>query len=97
MVSGMKPLTLKTIQRTVVMYSDEELAPGAQRWGLTVAQERERLGFLQSEQSQWPIGLKQVMVRAKSGDYPGQPTFSSDIMNWSIVKWLKSQPVAIAA
>jgi len=93
----MEPLTLTTIKRQVTTYSDQELSPGAKRWGLTVDQERQRLGFLQSEQGEWPVGLRRTLLSAKAGNYPGVPTFSSDILNWSIVTWLKSQPLSVAA
>jgi hypothetical protein len=68
------------------LYTDEELAGGAERWGLTLQQERQRLRFLQSDYRQWP---KSLLAYVKSKHSSGLELIGFTVIQHSIVAWLK--------
>jgi hypothetical protein len=68
------------------LYTDEELAGGAQRWGLTLQQERQRLCLLQSDFRQWPTSL---LAFLKSKHSSGLEFVGFTVISHSVVAWLK--------
>jgi hypothetical protein len=68
------------------LYSDEELLAGAERWGLTLEQERQRIRILQSDFRAWPSGLMLYLKREHSN---GLEFIGFTLIQLSVVNWLK--------
>lgn len=66
------------------LYTDEELKAGAERWGLTVQQERQRI--LQSDYRQWPTEL---LARLKKQHSKNLEFITFTLIQHSVVEWLK--------
>lgn len=68
------------------LYTDEELVGGAQRWSLTVVQERQRLRIIQSDFREWPIELRAFLETRHSS---GVELVAFTQIQHSVVTWLK--------
>ena len=69
------------------LYTDEELQGGAERFGLTVAQERQRLRILQSDMlREWPFDLLNFLKARHSN---GREFIAFTLITNSVVLWLK--------
>ena len=68
------------------LYTEEELQPGAERWGLTIQQERQRIRLLQSDYRQWPSELMRYL-KAQHSTNLEFITFT--LIQHSVVAWLK--------
>src|ERR1700733_8897604 len=55
-------MQLNQIKETLELYSETELKQGAERYGLTLEQEYQRLRLMRTDDTaQWPVGLKQFI------------------------------------
>jgi hypothetical protein len=68
------------------LYSDEELVAGAERWGLTVQQERQRIRILQSDFRAWP---KALLAYLKAKHSTNLEFVGFTVIQHSVVAWLK--------
>jgi hypothetical protein len=68
------------------LYTDEELVAGAERWGLTVSQERQRIRILQTDFRQWPLALQKYLREKHSN---GLEFIGFTLIQHSVVTWLK--------
>lgn len=67
-------------------YTEAELTPGAARYGLTLAQERQRLCLSQSNFHSWPAELKAYLRRQR---FSGLEFDMFTLTQKAIVAWLK--------
>ena len=68
------------------LYTDEELQAGAERWGLTVQQERQRIRLLQSDYREWP---SELLRRLKAQHSTNLEFITFTLIQHSVVVWLK--------
>jgi hypothetical protein len=68
------------------LYTDEELEAGAERWGLTVQQERQRIRILQSDYREWP---SELLACLKEQHSKSLEFITFTIIQNSVVEWLK--------
>ena len=68
------------------LYTDSDLQGGAQHYGLTVEQERQRLRILQSDFRDWPSELLVFLRKRHSG---GLEFIGFTLIQHSVVAWLK--------
>jgi hypothetical protein len=69
-------------------YTDEELKGGAERFGLTVQQERQRMRLVQSDCTQWPLALRRFITE-KQKSYNGLEFVGFTVFNKLVIDWLK--------
>ena len=69
------------------LYADSDLQGGAQQYGLTLEQERQRLRIVQSDFRQWPTELLAYLKEKHSG---GLEFIGFTLIQRSVVLWLKS-------
>jgi hypothetical protein len=78
------------------LYTDAELQAGADRWGLTVQQERQRIRLIQSNYRLWPSELLAYVQQKHKGS--NLEFIGSTQMQNNVVLWLKqgnSIPVSV--
>lgn len=80
---------IKNIKPQVSLYTDEQLLPGARRFGITVDQERKRLQILQTEEAYWPQTLRRFLRAEQVG-------YGFDALQKGIVRWIVEQNVELA-
>jgi hypothetical protein len=68
------------------LYTDEELQTGAERWGLTVLQERQRIRLLQSDYRQWP---SELLAHLKKQHSTNLEFITFTLIQHTVVAWLK--------
>ena len=68
------------------LYTEEELQAGAERWGLTVQQERQRLRILQSDYRQWP---SELLTRLRQQHSTNLEFITFTLVQYSVAAWLK--------
>jgi hypothetical protein len=69
------------------LYTNEELQGGAQKWGLTVEQERQRLRIVQSDFRSWP---KELLDFLKAQHSTNLEFVGFTVIQHSVVAWLKA-------
>ena len=69
------------------LYSDADLQGGAQHYGLTVEQERQRLRIVQSDFRQWPTELLSFLKDRHDG---GLELIGFTLIQRSVIVWLKA-------
>jgi hypothetical protein len=74
---------IRKLKPQFTLYSPEQLAPGAKRFGITVEQERKRLQILQSDPNRWPSKLKIYLKETRA--------FGFDSLQQSIVAWIVTE------
>jgi len=80
-------MQLNQIKETLELYSETELKQGAERYGLTLEQEYQRLRLMRTDDTaQWPVGLKQFIKDRRF------KIISFDNLQSLIIQWLKTTP-----